>query len=414
MKILLANKFFYLKGGSEVSFFDTANLLEKMGHKAIFFSMQHSQNLSSVYEKYFVSNLDYEFNGFKNRISAASRLLYSFESKKKIERLIREERPDIAHLHNIHHQISPSVLHSLKKFNIPVILTLHDYKMVCPSYSMLCGEKICEACKSARYHNCLLKGCVKDSRIKSLLSTMEMYLHHKILRIYDIVDLFISPSRFLKDKLEEMGFRRKIVHLPNFIKLDKFTPEYNWDEKSIVYFGRLSREKGLFDLIEAVKNIKGIRLKIIGEGILEEEIKNKINIEDIDNVILLGYKRGEDLKNEIRKSMFVILPSTCFENNPRCIIEAFALGKPVIGSRIGGIPELVKDNQTGLTFEAGDPEDLRRKIEYLIDRPEKIIEMGRNARSFVEKEFNAEKHYRGLMEIYNQIIKRKLQTSSKL
>lgn len=402
MKILLVNKFFFLKGGSETSFFNTANLLEKRGHKVMFFSMKHPLNLPSVYEKYFVSNIDYEFNGLENRLNAASRLLYSFEAKEKIERLIKEQKPDIAHLHNIHHQISPSVLTSLRKFKIPIVLTLHDYKMVCPSYSMMYNGKTCMACGGGKYYRCFLKRCNKGSRIKSLLSAMEMYLHHKVLHIYKLADIFISPSMFLKHKLEEMGFTGKVVHLPNFIKLGENAPAYNLDEKSIVYFGRLSREKGLFDLIDAVKDIKGITLRIIGEGSLEGEIKNKISVEGINNVILLGYKKGEDLKNEIIKSMFVILPSTCFENNPMSIIEAFSLGKPVIGSRIGGIPELVKDGRTGLSFEAGNPLDLRIKIEDLINNPGKAVEMGKNACLFVDKEFSAEKHYQGLMEIYSR------------
>lgn len=403
MRILFANKFFYLKGGSEHVFFDTAQYLEDKGHEIVSFSMRHPHNLRSANDRYFVSNIDYGSSGFKDKIKASLNVLYSFEAKKKIERLIKEQRPDIAHLHNIHHQISPSVLTSLKKFKIPVVLTLHDYKMVCPSYSMISNKKTCEACRDGMYYHCFLKRCNKGSRMKSLLNTIEMYLHHKILHIYETVDIFVSPSMFLKNKLREMGFKGNIAYLPNFIKSEEIIPRYDWDEKSIVYFGRLSMEKGLFDLIEAVKDIKGITLKIIGEGPLEKEIKDKINIEKIDNVILLGYKKGEGLSDEIRKSMFVILPSTCFENNPRSIIEAFSLGKPVIGSRIGGIPELVKDNQTGLTFEAGDSDDLRLKIECLINSPDRIMEMGRNARVFVEKAFNAEKHYQGLMEIYNKI-----------
>lgn len=403
MKILFANKFFYLKGGSERVFFDTAQYLEDRGHEILSFSMRHPRNLRSAYDRYFVSNVDYGSRGLRDKIKASLNVLYSFEAKKKIERLINEQRPDIAHLHNIHHQISPSVLTNLKKFKIPVVLTLHDYKMVCPSYSMISNEKTCEACRDGTYYHCFLKRCNKGSWIKSLLNTIEMYLHHKILHIYKSVDIFISPSMFLKNKLKEMGFVGNIAYLPNFIKSEKIIPKYDWDEKSIVYFGRLSREKGLFDLIGAVKDIKGITLKIIGEGPLEKEIKNRIDMEKIDNVILLGYKKEEGLKDEIRKSMFVILPSTCFENNPRSVIEAFSLGKPVIGSNIGGIPELVKDNQTGLTFEAGDSDDLRLKIEYLMNNPGKTMEMGRNARVFVEKELNAERHYQGLMEIYNKI-----------
>ncbi len=406
MKILLANKFFYLKGGSEYVFFEQAELLKRKGHKIIFFSMKHPENFPSEYEKYFINQVDYEKGGMKNKLSASFKLLYSFEAKRKIEELIRNEKPDIAHLHNIHHQISPSILHTLKKYNIPTVLTLHDYKMVCASYSMLADNEICQACRNGRYYNCFLKKCVKNSRIKSLLNTIEMYLHHKILHIYDLVDVFISPSRFLKDKLREMGFKREIVYLPNFVNVDEFEPQYEPKEKTIIYFGRLSREKGLFTLIEGVKDLD-VKLKIMGEGPVRESLELGVRSrelgvrsEGVGDVEFLGYKAGKDLKDEIRKSMFVVVPSEWYENNPRSIIEAFALGKTVLGSNIGGIPELIKDKERGLLFEPQNKEDLREKMQYLLQNPQKIIEMGRNARKFVEVELNEEKFYKRLMEIY--------------
>jgi glycosyltransferase involved in cell wall biosynthesis len=410
MRILFVNKFFYLRGGSEGVFFDTANLMEDSGHRVIFFSMNHTMNLSSEYEKYFVSNVDYENNGIKNKIDASLKLLYSFEAKKKLEKLIIKEKPDVAHLHIIHHQISPSILHTLKKYNIPIILVLHEYKMVCAAYSMLYYGQTCEVCKGGRYYNCFLRGCVKDSRVKSLLTTIEMYLHHKILHIYDLVDVFISPSRFLKSKLQEMGFKGKIVYLPNFVRVEEFDPQYDWQEASIVYFGRLSREKGLFTLIDAMRGLpacnllgRDVRLKIIGDGPIKDSLESRVKSLGLKNIEFLGYKTGEELKSEIRKSMFVVLPSEWYENNPMSIIEGFALGKPAIAARIGGIPELVKDYETGLTFEVGNPEDLHSKIEYLISNPDKIVEMGKNARAFVEKDLNAKKYYQRLMEIYDRL-----------
>jgi len=402
MKILLANKYFYLKGGAETSFFQTAKLLEDKGHKVIFISMIHPRNLPSIYEKHFVSNVNYEQGNLIDNINASLKILYSFEARRKIEKLIKDKKPDIAHLNNIYHQISPSILHSLKRFDIPVIMSLRDFKLVCASYSMLCDGKICEVCKAGRYYNCFFRGCVKNSKAKSLLNTIEMYLHHKILHIYDLVDVFISPSRFLKSKLKEMGFKDKIVYLPNFVNIDEFIPKYDWDESSIVYFGRLSKEKGLFTLIEAVKGLN-VKLKIIGEGPMKEALGCRVKDEGIKNVELLGYKTGEDLKDEIRESMFVVLPSEWYENNPRSIIEGFALGKPAIGSRIGGILELVKDNETGLTFKTGNADDLREKIIHLFKKPAEIETMGRNARKMVEEEFNSEKHYEKLIEIYKQV-----------
>lgn len=401
MKILLANKYFYLKGGAECVFLDSARLLSNKGHKILFFSMHHPKNIYSVYEKYFVSNVDYEKGGIKNKIDSSIKLLYSFEARRKAEELIKKEKPDIAHLHNIYHQISPSILHALKKFNIPVVVTLHDYKMVCASYHMLSNGRICEACRSGKYYNCFFKKCVKDSKIKSFLNTIEMYLHHKIFHIYDLVDVFISPSMFLKNKLEEMGFKGTIVYLPNFVNLEEYKPQYAGEENSIIYFGRLSKEKGLFTLLEAMKGLN-IKLKIIGEGPSKEDLKRRAFGAGSSNIEFLGYMAGEDLKDEIRKSMFVILPSEWYENNPRTIIEGFALGKPAISARIGGIPELVKDDETGLTFEPWNTDDLKRKISHLLENPSEILRMGKIARKIVCEEFNPERHYEKLMDIYKQ------------
>lgn len=407
MKILLVNKFFYLKGGSEHVFFRTAELLKNKGHEIIFFSMENPCNFNSADKKYFVKRIDYEHSGIINKISSSLKLLYSLEAKNKIRVLLKNEHLHLAHLHNIYHQISPSILHSLKEFNLPVIITLHDYKMVCASHALLANGKICQACKGGRYYECLVKKCVRDSRMKSLINTIEMYLHQNILHIYDLVDIFISPSRFLKLKLEEMGFKGKIVYLPNFVNLNEFKPKFGWEEKSVVYLGRLSKEKGLFPLIDAARNVKAVSFKIIGDGPIKSILEEKVKKENIKNVYFLGYKTGEELKDEIRRSMFIVLPSECVENNPMSIIEGFALGKPALGSRIGGIPELIRDNITGLTFQVGNEDDLSLKIEYLVSNPDEIIEMGKNARLYVEQELSTEKHYQGLMQIYRQLIESK-------
>lgn len=386
-------------------FFEDGELLEKRGHKVIFFSMKHPKNFSSVYDNYFVSNVNYENNRFKNRVGTAMKLLYSFEARKRIEDLIRKEKPDIAHIHNIYHQISPSILHSLKRCGIPIVLTLHDFKMACPSCYMLVKRKVCHSCKNGRYYHCFLKECVKDSKAKSFLSTVEMYLHHKIMRIYGLVDVFISPSQFLRSKLEEMGVRGRIIYLPNFVNTKIFIPQFNWQEASIVYFGRLSKEKGLPTLIDAVKDIDKIALKIIGEGPIKKDLEEKTKNEGVKNVKFLGYKVGRDLYDEIKKSMLTILPSELYENNPLSVIQSFGLGKPVIGARIGGIPELVKDEETGLTFVPGDSIDLREKISYMINNPDRIIEMGKKGRKFVEEDFDADRHYQRLIEAYQMAMK---------
>jgi len=205
-------------------------------------------------------------------------------------------------------------------------------------------------------------------------------------------------------KLKEMGFHGQIIYLPNFVDIEIVQPSYEWEEESIVYVGRLSYEKGLETLMDAVKGVS-IKLKIIGDGPIRKELVEWVKKEGIGNVDFLGYMKGKQLYKEIKKSKAVVIPSEWYENNPRSVIEAFALGKPVIGARIGGIPELVKDNETGLTFEPGNAKDLKEKIKELLGNSSLLKKMGGNARRFVETELNPEKHYQKLMEIYQGVMR---------
>src|SRR3972149_8223745 len=293
MNILHINKFHYLRGGSEMVYFGTANLLELHGHKSLYFSMHHPENLPCETRNYFMPYVDLvSNNGMISQLKTAGRILYSFDAKKRLSNLLNKYQVDVAHLHNIHHQISPSILHELKKRKIPVVMTLHDYKMVCASYSMLSNSKPCEACSGGKYFNAFKNRCVKESMSKSVLAAFEMYLHHKVLDIYDNVNVFISPSLFLKNKLEEMGFKKEIIHLPYFIDIKKFESIKNEndkaDENSVVYSGRLSSEKGLRTLLKAIKQIEGdVKLKIIGDGLIRKELVEWVKRESIGNVNFL-------------------------------------------------------------------------------------------------------------------------------
>ena len=418
LNILHINKFHYLIGGSASVYFGTADILEKHGHSSVYYSMLHPDNLPCKTEEFFMPYIDIDLEKNRNiisQLSVAGRILYSLKARRLLSRLLARYSVDIAHIHNIHRQMSPSILHELKKMRIPVVMTLHEYKMVCSACNLLFHEKPCEACAGGRYFNTIKLRCVKDSHVRSILGFIEMYLHHKILDIYKNVDIFISPSLFLKNKLRDMGFKKEIVYLPNFIDIKSFE-KFKFEEKntkgdnsiSIVYLGSLEPWKGLLTLLEAAKLIshkhenRQIEFKIIGDGPMREKLQEKVKVEKINNVRFPGFLKGEDLFREIKNATVVVLPSICYENNPISVIEAFAIGKPVIGSRIGGIPELVKDNETGLTFEPGNPDDLYLKIEYSVNNQDKIAEMGRNARAYVEQELNAEKYYEKLIEIYKK------------
>jgi len=406
VKVLLVNKYFYLKGGPERHIFKINKILQAKGHQAIPFSMQDERNEPTPYAKYFVSKVDFNSSmSLRDKLRMIPRVIYFLEAKRKIEALIRKVKPDIAHLHNIAHQISPSVLHSLKKFDLPVIQTLHDYKLICPTYNMVARGRICERCKGHQYYQAVLQRCNKGSFSFSLLNCVEMYLH-KFLRIYERnVDFFIAPSDFLRNKVIEFGINGgKIFHIPTFVDSREYSPQYNGDNY-FVYFGRVSQEKGLSTLVEAMKTVRASKLLIIGEGELKNSLEGYTSQKSISDIKFLGHLSSERLKSVVRSSRFVVLPSEWYENCPASILEAFALGKPVIGSNIGGIPELIEDGVDGLLFEPGNSEELSEKIAYLISRPQLREQMGKNARKKVEEKYNPEVYYQSLMGIYQKLLR---------
>lgn len=405
MKILMVNKFFYRKAGSEAYMFDLIDLLHEKGHQVIEFSMKDEKNQKSEYDKYFIDNIDFnKKEGVIKSIKKALHLLYSFETKHKLETLIKKEKPDIAHLQNFSFHLTPAMLSVFKKYKIPVVWTLHDYKLICPNYRLFTQGKACERCKVYKYYNCVRFKCIKNSATKSFLAMLEMYLHKILLRSYNNVDLFISPSKFLQDKIsnEWQIPKDKTDHIYNFVNLDNFEPNYAPGDY-LIYFGRLGPEKGIITLLKAIKDLPKIELKLIGEGPQRPVIEQYIKDNKINNVKLLGYKSGQELQDLIKNSRFVLIPSEWYENNPLVVLESFAFGKPVIGSKLGGIPELVKDGQTGFLFKPGDSEALKSIIKQNYSNIEIIEKLGKNARLFIEKNATGSVHYEQLIKRYKQI-----------
>lgn len=420
MNILHVNNAHFYRGGADTIYLKTAELLKEHGHNPVFFSMHWPDNLPCVTSEYFMPYVDLNAqHDILTQLKIAGRILYSFEARKRLSKLLDKYPVDIAHLHNIYHIFSPSILHELKKKKIPIVMSIHDYKLVCGSYMLLIRDpihgKICEACCRGRYFMTVKNRCVKNSLKKSILSTLEMYLHHTVLDIYDKVDIFIATSLFIKNKIKEMGFKKESVYLPNFYDVkeikesDAYGDNVKGEKKNyVIYVGRLHPEKGLWTLLNAAKLLyrkkKKMEIKLSGDGPMRELLHEKVRSEKINNVSFLGYIKYKDLCREIKNSLAVVLSSECYENNPISVIESFAMGIPAVAARIGGIPELVKDDETGLTFEPANAYDLSEKIEYLSNNPDKAAKMGKNARTFVEQELNAEKHYQKLMEIYKQAI----------
>ena len=402
MKLLLINKFFWRKGGSEAVYFGEMDLLNAHGHQVIPFSMHDERNIPSEYADYFVSNVDYENSGLKEKLAVAARIIYSVEARQKIAHLLQDHQIDIAHFHIFQHQISPSVFGPLRKAGIPLVLTLHDLKPICPSYLMYTNNRICEDCKDRKFYNCVLNRCTKNSRFKSLVNMVEMYFHY-LMGYYQNVDRYIAVSEFYRQKMIEFGFPpEQITHIPNFIDTEKFKYAGR-DEGYGLYFGRLSHEKGLDTLLEACATTRDIPIRITGTGPAAEELQKKANALELDHVSFTGYKSGRDLIDLLEGASFTVLPSECYENCPMSILESLAVGTPVIGSRTGGIPELIEEGQDGFTFETGNAEDLADKMRQLWSYPELRREMGMSGTKKVLSRYVPDAHYKSLASVYAEL-----------
>lgn len=406
MNILTVNKFYYIKGGSETYLFSLQDQLLRQGHNVIPFAMQDERNKPSEYSSYFVKNIDYNNAGLSEKALLASKIIYSLEAKKNMERLLQNHHIDIAHLHLFQHQLSPSILYPLKKRKIPIVYTVHDLKVLCPNYKMLNGSGVCEQCRGGKYYNVLLNRCNKNSFSGSLVSMLEAYVH-RAMRIYgDYIDHFITPSDFYRRKMVEWGFpEEKITYIPNFLETSTITPSFK-NHGYFLYLGRLSEEKGIITLLEAMELTNDdVTLHIAGTGPVENEIRTFVKNNGLEKrVKMLGFVSGDDLTNLISNSKSVIMPSEWYENGPMALIETFAYGKPVIGSNIGGIPEHIDNGINGLLFSAGNKQELAEKINQMHGMDNTTyVEMCRRARQKTEQIYSAEYHLKKLLPIYSKL-----------
>ncbi len=404
MKILQLNNYHYIRGGAERYYFELSDLLKKKGHDIIYFSVEDEKNLKCPFSMYFGKKMSFDQSqGILKKLETSLRMLYSFENNRKISALIEKYPVDIAHAHNIYHRVCPSVFNVLKKKHIPIVMTLHDYKIGCPIYTFYRNNSICTECIDIGKYRVVKNRCTKGSFLLSMFHFIEAKIH-EIMKIYiKNVDIFICPSYFLLKKHLEAGIPEyKLINIPNFINVSFFTPKFNVGDY-ILYVGRLSNEKGILTAIKAVQHLD-VQLKIVGDGPMRNVCEGFVKENSLKNVKFEGYKTGDELKELFRNAAFVVFPSEWYENAPMVVLESFAYGKPVIGSNLGGVPEMIIDEKTGLLFQPGDYQELREKIKYLLANPSLIEKMGRNARQRVEEEYNEELHYKRIMEIYTKLV----------
>ena len=458
MRILLVNKYFYRKGGAETYFFALAEGLKALGHEVAFFSMKHPNNEPSYWSKYFVSEKDYvgDISAFK-KVQEASTLIYSFEAKRKFEALLEEFKPDVIHMNNVHRQLTLSILDApyLKKHHVPVVYTAHDYILVCPAYTMVNGHgEVCDACLDKHFMHAVKNVCVKGSRAKSALASMEaefLKLHHS----YDKIDLIIAPSEFMKSKLEEGGFANKVVALQNFLtdsqmemarkvaNTHKFEDAVDGKRPYFLFFGRLSKEKGILTLVRAFLKAAGLtapydsagsdgavcratesseaandktilpsnwNLHIVGDGPERPEIERLVTnagSEAASRIQLLGYKSGEDLQREVGNARFSVLSSEWRENMPYSGLESLAAQTPVIGANIGGIPEFVVEGKTGFQFGSTDSVGLGRILRQAAATDKDAYKIMQNAcAEYISKRCLGQFYTKKMIDIYTTVMNR--------
>ena len=410
LKILMIDKYFFIKGGAERYYFELKDILEKHGHTVIPFSVKNPQNVRSPYSPFFVDAIEFNHLSPGQKIAQsykiASRVLFSRHAQKKLENLIEKTKPDVAHIHMIDHQISPSILFTLKKFRIPVIQTVHQYKLICPNYrlyNMRTGQ-ICEKCLDGHFYHPILEKCHKDSSLSGVLLFAEATLHRKLHSYERHVDIFHVPSFFMGEKLRQGGYPpAKIRHLFYTISLDAYPSDRPY-ENYIVYYGRLSEEKGILTLLKAMKLLPNVRLKVVGEGPQQEELEKFVAAKKILNVEFVGKKSGDALKDIVASSKFVVIPSEWYDNSPLVIYEAFSMARPVVGARIGGIPELVEDGVNGFLFKPKDEKELAKKMGILWEKENLVKKFGQKALQKAWQEFEPEKHYEKMMAMYRELL----------
>lgn len=397
MKVLLANKFFFHKGGAEVVMFQERQFLLRSGEQVIDFSMQDERNFDSSYKSHFVSHKDYRKGSSISKLGPALSLIHSREAVSKIAALIDSTRPDLMHCHNIYHQITPSIVSVAKSRGIPVILTLHDFKPVCPVYVRLRAGQPCSLCLHGDFIQVLTNRCASGSIGASALLYAEAAIQ-RWLGNYEKVDLFLAPSRFMRDAALSRFRPDQVALLYNGVDTDE-TEMSTRDEGYALYLGRLSEEKGVETLLRAHGAAGTWQLVVAGTGPLERDLQRRY-----PTARFVGQLSGEALRETIRGASAIVVPSEWYENCPMSVLEGMACGKPVIASRIGGIPELVVDGETGVLFEPGDGDELRSHVSRLMDDLSLRARMGAAGRIRAERHFSNEKHNANLINTYRSLL----------
>ena len=405
MRILFCNKYNFPFSGTEVYLLELINLLRTQGHGVALFSMEDSRGEPTPYDPYFVPHIDFKnpTQSLVKRASLAAHAIYSTEARRRLRAMISVFRPDLAHVRNIYHHLSPSILWELKAQAVPVLYHINDFKVLCPTYNLVARGNACAQPCTGNYWKVITEKCYAGEKNTALVLAAEAFVHHWLGTYRKCIDHFLAPSRFAKDLLVQHGFdAAKITVLPHFQRLPA-APSPPQADAPVLYFGRLSPEKGVTDLLLAMRDLPQVRLQIAGDGPQKAELKTLAGAHRLNNVEFMGHLEGEQLDHLIAASRFTVLPSRAYETLGKSILESYAWQKPVVATDLGSRRELVHEHETGMLYPPGNVEALRDAIWYLGQRPQLAAEMGAAGRKFVESRHSPESHYRELMGLYEQM-----------
>jgi glycosyltransferase involved in cell wall biosynthesis len=411
MRILFCNKYNYPFSGTEAYMFEAMELLRSKGHEVALFSMADPRGKPTPYDRYFVPQTDFKKQGsWFHKAWLVAHAIYSPDARRRIRAMIAEFQPDVAHVRNIYHHLSPSILWELKARGIPVVYHLNDFKALCASYNLVLRGEACEACKGGEFWHALKEKCYPGFGARLTL-VAEAYFHKRLGTYRKCVDCFLAPSRFVRDKFVEHGWDEgKFEVLPHFQRINQ-AGQRSPANAPLFYFGRLSQEKGVEDLLRAMQRLPHLRLIVAGNGPERGNLEQLCTALGLNNVEFLGHLQGAELDRAIVNSSFTVLPSHAYETLGKTILESYAQGRTVIASDLGSRRELVHDGQTGLLYKMGDLTQLASAIEFLSSRPDLAHKMGKAGQELVQQDHTPHAHYEALIGLYERLARDKKRSS---
>jgi len=404
MRVLLAHNNYSVTGGAEVFYHGVGSVLEDNGHDVAYFSA-YEKECGSAWSGYFPASAEYKKGSTLRRVLSFGSMVYSKKAKLAFKKLIEDFQPDIIHVFAIYVKLTPSILDAARDMNVPVVMSCNDYKHICPNYKLYHHGNVCEDCKGGNFYKAISNRCCHNSLLVSAASALESYTHDWLDIYKRNVHTFLFSSEFMARKTEQFwgDSSFKWRKLRNPFESSIYPPSYNTNG-AVLFFGRLIDEKGVDILINAAALLPEVPFRVIGDGPDIVSLKQLAASVGADNVLFLGSKWKDDLEEELKSCRFVVVPSIWHENFPYVINQAFAFGKPVIGSDRGGIPELVQHGTRGIVYNVNDHELLARAIKELWENPEKVKKLGVQAKEFSDREFNHDSFYRALLEIYKEVL----------